>query len=114
MGCAVPAAVSSNILVVQTNVGVMETTPSLNDITIFPNPNSGSFTIKGMVGSVSMNTIHVEIVNTLGQVIYTSEAPVTNNAIDNSVNMQHIPNGVYMLRLSSEGEAKTFRFSVSR
>lgn len=66
-------------------------------VSIYPNPSNGQFnvTIDGYVGAVN-----VEILNNLGQVIYTNQF----NQSTQEINLNSVSPGIYLIRLSAEGE----------
>jgi hypothetical protein len=75
-----------------------------NTIAIVPNPNNGKFTLvlhdKSIAGKL-------EIINTLGQVIYTGNT--TQPEID-----LHTTHGMYMLRVYQSDKTYTLRFAVEK
>lgn len=66
---------------------------SQKEVTIFPNPSTGKFTIKNTLSSLT-NT-KLEIYNTLGEKI---DFTTTKNEID----LTHSPKGIYLLKISEE------------
>lgn len=114
MMCASPNVATSNMIVIQTNVGVNELTASLDNIELYPNPNSGTFTVKGNLEGISGNKVSLDIVNALGQLVHTETATLNSNELDQTVQLQNIPTGIYLLRVSSDNQSKTFRFTVTR
>ncbi|MES2703320.1 MAG: SBBP repeat-containing protein [Bacteroidota bacterium] len=114
MGCAVPASVASNTLIVHTNVGIAQTQNILDNISLFPNPNSGDFSVKGDVPDASAATVQVEVLNTIGQVVYTANSTLVNNSIDEQVTLRQVPAGLYLLRVTSDGLTRIIRFTVSK
>ena len=73
-------------------------------ISVFPNPNNGSFRINLGIGN-KINSI--EILNMAGQVIFESE--VDQSEIEINLNQ---PQGVYLLRLQNENGAITQRLVI--
>ncbi|CAN5177544.1 hypothetical protein BH09BAC1_BH09BAC1_01160 [soil metagenome] len=71
-------------------------------ISIYPNPNSGTFTI-----SIQNATDHaqVEIMDVLGRIVYTHEYPLVNGLIQVTA---ALPNGMYVVKVGS-GNATTFK-----
>lgn len=114
MMCATPNYGISNDIVVQTNVGVVNKAASVAHVDLFPNPNTGSFTLKGEYTAAVNTSLSIEIFNAVGQVVYTGIADVRNGLLDKSVDMHNVASGVYLLRLQGEGQTNTLRFTVSR
>lgn len=67
----------------------------LNNINVFPNPNSGTFSID-LTGITE--TVRAEIMNELGQVIYRESLNQNNNLVE----LNNISSGTYILRLSTD------------
>lgn len=59
-----------------------------NNLSVFPNPNNGEFTIK------SIETISLDLINQLGQVIKVITLNETNN---HQVNISNVANGIYFI-----------------
>ncbi len=114
MLCATPDYGISNPIIVQTNEGVANMVSVLGNIELFPNPNNGSFTVIADCDGGNNSTVTIEVLNTLGQVIYSDGATVQNNALNKKMSLQNIPDGIYLLRLSNEAQGKTLRFTVNR
>ena len=64
---------------------------------IFPNPNNGSFNISG---SISNETV-IEIVNSLGQLIYTKKLNSLNYFTE-AISINNFVPGIYFVRLTNE------------
>jgi len=109
--CSVGNTGVSNALVIKiigTDVG--DVANNFNGLSLFPNPNSGIFTIKGQINT--RNNVNVEVLNAVGQIIYTAVLPVVNNAIDQKITLPETAKGAYLLRMHAEGEQKVLRFIV--
>ncbi len=114
MMCAVPNYGNSNSIVVQTNVGIANALPAFGNIELFPNPNSGAFTIKGEYSASNNANVGVTIFDAVGRVVYSGAISVANGNIEKSIDLKNIVEGVYLLRLSGEGQSNTLRFTVER
>lgn len=112
MMCAVPNFGISNAIIAQTNVGVANLIPSLANLELFPNPNSGSFTVKGDYTSLSTNTLAIEILNPIGQVISRTSTVAQNNTINKLIDLKNVADGIYLMRISDGDQSKTLRFTV--
>jgi uncharacterized protein YjdB len=83
------------------------------EMALFPNPNKGAFTIRGKIGNLSNGEVWIEIINSLGQVVYRKNIPVSNGLINEQIQPDNImSNGMYLLNLRSGTENTAFRFIV--
>ena len=110
MACAIPNFAKSTLIVHAHTVSVANVTASFDNLELFPNPNNGSFTLKGDLQNT--NTISIEILNTLGQVMYSDKIASPGTKLNKTIDLYNIPNGIYMLHIYQEGESKMLRFSV--
>jgi hypothetical protein len=65
----------------------------VSEITIYPNPNLGQFTIQ--LSAVPVNAVTVEIVNSLGQVVDGFTMTTTSKQVD----LGNLAGGIYMVRV---------------
>ncbi|RYD56807.1 MAG: T9SS type A sorting domain-containing protein [Sphingobacteriales bacterium] len=75
------------------------------ELALFPNPNNGSFTIAG----VESATANVQIMNTLGQVVYNGTLYASNGTI--RVDTQ-LARGIYIVRIEALEKAMTMRLNI--
>lgn len=73
-----------------------------NDLSlaIFPNPNNGSFTLQ--LGSRSYEQVNIHIVSTTGEVVYELRDVTVSGKVNVPVNVQHLPQGSYIIKASNE------------
>jgi hypothetical protein len=83
-------------------LGVDKLTGKVINLTVYPNPNKGQFTISSKEGSISNSPIRVEVYNVLGERIYNSTLRQAQGDI--TVNVGAQPEGVYLYRLLNESE----------
>ncbi len=92
-------ATAKSTVPVQVNVcgatGVEEYSKN-STISVFPNPSTGLFNVKLNSNSDSS----IEIINTLGQTVY-SESVFTENQI---INLQHLQSGLYSVKIYENGK----------
>ena len=100
----------SNTIVIHLNTAVGNTSPEFSNIDLFPNPNNGSFTVKGTLENVTDGVATLEVTNAIGQLVHTQLANIVNRQLEQSVKVSDMPTGIYLLRISKDGAAKTFRF----
>ncbi|WP_345080301.1 SBBP repeat-containing protein [Nemorincola caseinilytica] len=114
MSCVTPAIGRSNVLVVHPNTAVAGVAPELSSIEVFPNPNTGTFTLKGSIAGADVNVLSIAVVNAVGQVVLRDQVQVQNGAFTKAVGLSDLTPGIYMLQLSTDGLSKTIRFSVEK
>jgi hypothetical protein len=91
----------------------VETVPSLQFITAYPNPSNGNFTISGYTGN--SKHVLVEISNTLGQVIYREEVTPVNNELNKTIALSaSVADGMYYINLSTNEEHKSLKVLINR
>lgn len=110
--CADPDTAVSNGIKVAVLVSV-DDIGTLGNVTLFPNPNSGTFTIKGQLSSSKEVTINV--MNAIGQTVYRGTAKPNGTELKHTVNIgTELATGTYILHLQNEDAAKTLRFTISK
>ena len=95
--------------------GVTPVSIGTSDIHLFPNPNSGTFTLKGN-WSISDNTnADVEITDMLGQVVYKGTVATRQGQMNEQIApATTLASGVYLLNLHRGMENKVFHFVVEQ
>ena len=87
--------------------GITSITEHTNNsyISIYPNPNTGSFTIAANVttqnfASPELSTI--EIYNNLGQLIYSKSIKISSGTINETIQLQNPSPGIYLVNLKNQ------------
>lgn len=106
--CPQPVTASSNAITVPVQVSVSSIN-GIEDIALYPNPNKGSFTIKGKVNSARAT---VEIINAVGQTVYSKEITTTNGKLYEEINAGNVPDGIYLLRVNADEQQNNLRFRI--
>ncbi len=109
-----PQSGSAFVTIILNNVGI-KMLSGIDGITIFPNPNKGSFTLKGSVGSIPDEEITIEITDMLGQITYKNSLISENGLIDENINLSNnLSVGMYMLSLRSQTGKNVLHFVISK
>lgn len=112
-GCPGLVGTGSITVHISTGVTVMNTTGA--DIQLVPNPNKGTFTVKGSLGTNVDEEVSLELTNMLGQVIYTSKVMTHNGDINEKVQLSNTPaNGMYILNVRTTSENKVFHMVIEQ
>lgn len=94
-------------------VGV-QTLAGGSNISLVPNPNNGTFSVTGSLGLVADEEVTAEVVNMIGQVVYTGKFMTQNGNVDAQVQTNNLANGQYMLNLHSSAGNGVVRFVIER
>lgn len=79
---------------------------------LYPNPNNGIFTLAGF----AMATAHmqVDIVNMLGQVMWSNQYDLKGGTFRQPVNTSHLDNGMYLLRIKTADGMEIKRMTINK
>jgi hypothetical protein len=83
------------------------------DFTVVPNPNRGSFVLKGTMGG-SDEEIAVEVTDMLGQVVYRQQVKASGGKVNERIQLGNIANGMYLLNLRTAGGSRVFHIVVEQ
>ena len=86
-----------------------------SDLTLFPNPNSGSFTLSGKLSTTSGKDVSLEIADMLGRTIYTGHTTPQHGEIREEIKLDNdVAAGAYLLRVNTETGVETFHFVIGK
>ena len=89
--------------------------PVTGSLVCFPNPNGGSFTLRGALPGTTSKEASIEVVDMLGKVVYRDVASIENGGINKTITLgDNIANGVYLIKVINENSSKVIRVSVQR
>jgi hypothetical protein len=85
------------------------------DVRVIPNPNKGTFTVKGSLGTTDDQEVTMEITNMLGQVVYNNKVMAQGGNINQQIQLSNtLANGMYILNLRSGVDTKSFHFVIEQ
>jgi len=95
--------VSSNSVVLTVNsLGVQQLSATGASFTVLPNPNNGTFTVKGSTGNSTESSVTLELTDVVGQAVYTGEVKANNGQINSEITLgSNVANGMYLLNIRS-------------
>jgi len=97
-----PSGMKGVIIVQDPATGIYNLQVNNNNITIYPNPTSGHFTLA--LNNLPNKEIQVSITNTIGEEIYTSQKEKINGNYSKEISLHNISKGIYFVQIkSSEG-----------
>jgi Ig-like domain CHU_C associated/PKD-like domain/Secretion system C-terminal sorting domain len=80
-------------------IGINEVSSSLQQITVYPNPNNGLFNIS--VKNANFKALTIIVVNMLGEEVFTASDKNNSTDYHAEVNLESLPKGVYYIKLST-------------
>ena len=85
------------------------------DMGLFPNPNNGVFTIRGTLGSVSSESVLLEVTDMVGQVVYRNTVTAPSGNISSLITLDNgLPGGMYLLHVTGGAAAAVIRFAIAK
>lgn len=82
-----------------------------NGVTVFPNPNNGSFYIST---NSDISSLSIEVSDMQGRIIFTSQEINMNSGIANQINLSNVDSGLYFVKMKTANEQHVQRISVIR
>ncbi|MEZ5016369.1 MAG: T9SS type A sorting domain-containing protein [Flavipsychrobacter sp.] len=107
-----PAGSCDSITISVNTTSVNALSGEAKNISIYPNPNSGAFTIKGSFTSMSKKATIV-ITNSVGQQVYSTIATMNNGQLNYQLALpSNTPQGMYLLSIEVEGHVYHQRMNL--
>jgi PKD repeat protein len=94
-------------IVVRSTNSVEEWNELNNAISIYPNPNNGSFALK-LANGISAELKSIQVINPLGQILVNKELLST----DDQIELQTLSSGVYLLQIETTEGTVLKRFEI--
>jgi hypothetical protein len=111
--CSNPDSGTSNSITMMLNTGVRNVGHQLTEVNLYPNPNSGYFTIEADVQGISgINKATYELLNNLGQMVSKGDVEVKNGMLKQDVRMNDVANGTYFIRINFGSNSVVKKFNV--
>ncbi|MDR3679839.1 MAG: T9SS type A sorting domain-containing protein [Flavipsychrobacter sp.] len=116
MPCVSPATISASPVSVKVTEGISNLGGTIATTDFYPNPNNGTFTIKGAVAVAhSEHEVKVYILNMLGQTIFTDAISLTGNTFSKQLTLPAgTASGMYMMHLTIDGATSSMKFTVNK
>ncbi len=105
---------SNHISIGATFVGVNTMPQGGDNLTLFPNPNTGMFTLSGMITNVSGKDIELEVTDMLGRIVYRGTTTPQSGVVSQQISLNGLATGSYLLRVNMESGTEVFRFVVAK
>ncbi len=100
--CALPRSVFSTGITINVDATGVKTAGTTTGLTLVPNPNSGTFTIKGALKSGADNRYSIAVTNVLGQVVYAKNALAHAGAVNERIVLPStLSAGMYLISITN-------------
>jgi hypothetical protein len=96
---------TTDIITVTETTGLVNSS-AFDGIQIYPNPNSGQFTLK--LNPMVDERLDIKVLNMIGKPVYNKTSIDVSRGIEMIFNLDHLPGGLYYLEISGK-EYKTVR-----
>ena len=107
--------ISNAITTVFGTSGVNQVGQATGTIEMMPNPNNGSFTVKGNLGVAMNEDMLLEVTDMVGQVVYSGHTQAKNGAFSEKVQLSGVlANGMYILNVRAQHMQKQFHFVLNQ
>lgn len=107
--CPQPQTTQSNGIVVKILTDVNEIN-IIKQLVLYPNPNKGSFTVSGYTRT--NNELTVRILSATGQVISEDVIVPTANKVNETITLQNVASGNYILQINDGEQVENIRFDI--
>ena len=95
--------------------GVTTVAGAIGNINLMPNPNKGTFTVKGTLATTEDAAVTIQITDMLGQVIYKNTVTAEKGQLNEQIMLSNsLANGMYMLNLHTDTEHEVFHFVIEQ
>ncbi|PQJ09536.1 hypothetical protein CJD36_020065 [Flavipsychrobacter stenotrophus] len=113
--CSGVSVFNSVIIAIGSNVGVNEVSGTGNNFKMIPNPNNGTFIIKGTIADQYNEDLQMEITDMLGRTIHSSTTRSLNGEINQDIQLDNtLTNGMYLLTLRSKHVNNVIHFVINK
>jgi PKD repeat protein len=92
--------------------GIKTTTEETAQVSIYPNPSAGLFTLN--LTNVATAKAQINITNILGEVIYSTQEQVNNGIMAKQINLESIANGAYFMKVSLGSQTYTSKIIINK
>ena len=115
--CAAPAIAMSNGITIKVGggVNVKAISSAINNFTLVPNPNNGTFTIEGALKNPADNKVTVYVTNMLGQAVHNESFIAGNGEVHQQITLPgNIARGTYLVNVTSGGQHAVFQVVLDK
>ena len=109
-----PGPSQSNKITIYNTLGITPSNGAHNMLSLYPNPNNGSFVLAGKIASLTYQPVTYQVVNMVGQVVSSGNTVPNNGAIKAQIQLENMPGGNYLLKVNTVSGVETFHFVIDK
>ena len=94
--------------------GIKTNTEETAQVSLYPNPNAGVFTLQLTNASAAVSKAQINISNILGGVIYSAQESLNNNALYKEIDLQNLDNGAYFMQVTIGNKVSTQKIIINK
>ena len=82
---------------------------------MMPNPNNGTFVLKGDLGNTASKIAEIEVADMLGKTVYKSSASIVDGVIIKNISLsEQLANGTYLVRIKYDKQSQVVKFTLNK
>ncbi|MCW3123757.1 MAG: hypothetical protein JWQ38_3249 [Flavipsychrobacter sp.] len=108
------AKYASGFVVVRSRTLNVNEMTAAGNITVSPNPNKGTFNVRGSLSTTNDEQVALEITDMLGRVIYKNTTMAPGGNINEQLQVSNVAPGIYLLSVRSAGEHNVFHLVIEQ
>jgi hypothetical protein len=113
--CALPRSVFSTGITVAVDVTGIKAVSTTAALSLEPNPNTGTFTVKGTLKSTTDNRITIAVTNLLGQIVYTKNGTAHNGVVNERIVLPAtLSSGMYLISIANNNYHTVFNMVLDK
>lgn len=95
---------------IKSTVGINESLS--NNVKVYPNPSAGRFTIS--LDQLTSGTMQIQVTNVVGELVFNDTKEVFGGSYTGELNLEKLPNGVYMITIESGKTMGVQRITIQK
>ncbi|PQJ13079.1 hypothetical protein CJD36_004870 [Flavipsychrobacter stenotrophus] len=112
--CATSPFDTSDIRIIRLGVLSVNDAIAINNLTMYPNPNKGSFIVTGKTNSSTNSDITYQVIDMMGRIVYSDNGSTNGEGIRQEIKLgDNIPPGNYLLRVVRDNESTVIHFTLN-
>ena len=112
--CTTSPTDTSNIKIISIgNLAVDGFADAIEGISVYPNPNTGNFSVSGTVSTASSSPMIFQVIDMMGKVILTDQAMPLSGTFKHDISISDIAAGNYILRVVRGPDIKAIHFTIN-